>query len=67
MGYPWIHRLEQWDLECWPIVCVHWKTANRSKRIFCLWLWGIQVGSAQLTRKVLMRWLGLPNRRRPWG
>ena len=48
-----IHRLEQWDLDCHPIVCVHWKTPNQSKRVFCLWKWGIQVRGMMLTRKAL--------------
>lgn len=51
MGYPWFHRLEQWDLDCWPILCIHWKTSDRSKRIFCLWLWGIQIGNMHMTRR----------------
>jgi hypothetical protein len=46
-----VHRKEQWDLDCWPIVCVHNRTHNRSKRVFCLWLWGVQIGNCALTRK----------------
>ena len=34
IGYPWVHRKEQWDLKCWPLLCVHWRTPNRSKRVF---------------------------------
>jgi hypothetical protein len=45
LGYPWVHRLEQWDLACWPIVCIHWRTPNRCKRIFCLWRIGVQIGN----------------------
>ena len=41
---PMIHRKRQFDLECWPIIAVHWQTANRSKRIFCLWRRGIEIG-----------------------
>ena len=40
----WVHRLEQWDLDCWPIVCVHWHTPNRAQRIFCLWSGGVEIG-----------------------
>jgi hypothetical protein len=45
-----VHRKEQWDLECWPWVCVHvaWNTKThtyRSQRVFCLWSRGIQIGS----------------------
>lgn len=34
-----IHRQEQWDLECTPVVCIHkdFDKGNGSKRIFCLW------------------------------
>ena len=56
IGPLWIHRLEQWDLDCWPIVCVHWKQPNRSRRIFCLWRWGIQVRPFRLSRAGL--WFG---------
>jgi hypothetical protein len=45
-----IHRKEQWDLNCWPLVCVHLKRTDSRKmrsckRLFCLWRGGIQVGS----------------------
>jgi hypothetical protein len=40
----WFHRLEQWDLDCFPLLCVHRKTANACARVFCLWSRGIQVG-----------------------
>ena len=40
LGYR-IHRKEQWDLECWPIVCVHKEAPGESKRVFCLWVWGM--------------------------
>ena len=43
--YPSIHRKEQWDLNCWPWVCVHWNTANSCRRIFCLYARGGQIGS----------------------
>lgn len=39
-----IHRLEQWDLNVRPIVCVHRDYATSdytgSRRVFCLWFWG---------------------------
>ncbi len=44
ISYPWFHRREQWDLNCWPLLCVHWKSPRVSSRIFCLWTGGIQVG-----------------------
>ena len=44
MEFHW-HRKEQWDLECWPIICLHVRTANAWTRWFCLWRWGIQVGN----------------------
>lgn len=47
------HRKEQFDLRCWPWLCVHWRTANRSMRIFCVWRWGIQVRPVLLTRRAL--------------
>lgn len=53
IGPLWFHRLEQWDLECWPWLCVHWSTPDRSKRIFCIWAWGIQIRPFILTRKML--------------
>ena len=49
----WFHRLEQWDLDCWPLVCVHVHTPDRSRRLFCLWRWGIQIRPLMLTRKGL--------------
>ena len=48
-----IHRKEQWDLDCWPLLCAHW----RSRRVFCLWRWGFQVGRARVTAQRLSRLL----------
>ncbi len=50
-----IHRKEQYDLECWPLVCIHAQgttpSGNRySKRVLCVWLWGLQVGSRVFAR-----------------
>lgn len=50
------HRKEQWDLGCWPLLCVRRNGTNRagnyeSSRVFCLWLWGIQIGSWLWCRK----------------
>jgi hypothetical protein len=42
-GWLSIHRKEQWDLQCVPLVCVHWRTLNSSTRIFCVWRYGIQI------------------------
>lgn len=38
-----IHRKYQYDLLVKPLVCVHLKTEQGGQRLFCLWLWGIQV------------------------
>lgn len=38
------HRMEQWDYNCIPILCVHFERPGSSTRIFCLWKWGIQIG-----------------------
>lgn len=46
-----LHRKEQWDLECWPILCAHWNTSNGSRRVFCLWWLGIQIGDWYWMRK----------------
>ena len=56
LGPLWIHRLEQWDLDCWPLVCIHWRRPGRSTRIFCLWRWGIQVRPFMLSPKAA--WYG---------
>ena len=55
IGSLWLHRMEQWDLGCWPIVCAHWRYdhGNGCRRVFCLWLWGIQIGRFRITRKGL--------------
>ena len=47
IGPAWIHRLEQWDLDCWPMICVHWRSVDRSQRVFCLWRWGVQLGPSR--------------------
>lgn len=49
----WFHRKEQFDLDCWPLICLHWRTLDGSKRLFCLWLWGIQIGKFMATRKAI--------------
>lgn len=38
------HRKDQLDLQCKPLICVHLKKTGTSRRIFCLWLFGLQVG-----------------------
>ena len=49
-----IHRKEQWDLNCWPLVCVHqsYDHGNGNRRVFCLWLWGIQIGRKRIIHKL---------------
>lgn len=40
IGPYWLHRLEQYDLDCWPILCIH-KTldhGNETRRVFCLYV-----------------------------
>lgn len=37
IGNLMIHNKEQWDKKDYkPLLCVHWKTKDRSKRIFCI-------------------------------
>lgn len=55
IGPLWIHRLEQWDFDCWPLNA-HSKRPNRSTRIVCVWRWGIQVRPFRLSRAGL--WMG---------
>jgi hypothetical protein len=54
-----IHRKEQWDLECWPWLCIHWRydRGNGSRRIFCVWPGGIQIGE---WRRFVRRSSGAP-------
>ncbi|MFA5037415.1 MAG: hypothetical protein WC479_09600 [Candidatus Izemoplasmatales bacterium] len=42
----WFHRLNQWDIGCDPIICIHWRydQGNGCRRIFCLWSGGIAFG-----------------------
>lgn len=49
-----IHRKEQWDLDCVPLVCVHRRTPNSSTRVFCVWWLGIQIGALLLSTKALI-------------
>ena len=51
-----IHRKEQWDLGCKPLVCVHKKDACSSERIFCLWISGVQIGA----KVILFPWAKEP-------
>lgn len=46
IGPLWLHRLDQWDLECWPWLVAHWRYdhGNGSQRIFALWAGGLQLG-----------------------
>ena len=58
IGPLWIHRLEQWDLGCSPLLAMHWRMRGWSRRILCLWTWGVQLGPRGyglfLTRRTLM-------------
>lgn len=36
MGCLCLHNKEQWDLEKYPLLCAHWHTLNKSKRLFCI-------------------------------
>jgi hypothetical protein len=47
-----IHRKEQWDLNVYPIVCIHREIPNRSTRIFCIWKYGIQIGSWTIRKHI---------------
>lgn len=48
-----IHNKEQDDLNCFPIVCIHWRKPGHSKRIFCLWKWGLQVFGFRITSRYI--------------
>lgn len=44
-----MHRKEQWDLQCWPWLCVHRDKTDddgtwSNTRLFCVWKGGLQVG-----------------------
>lgn len=58
-----IHRKEQWDLnrtaDVIPLICVHYKTLDHCKRVFCLWRMGILIGPFLLTPRLLQvgRWV----------
>lgn len=49
----WFHRKEQYDLNCWPIICLHWREPGHSKRLFCLYFWGVQIGKFRLNSKAI--------------
>jgi hypothetical protein len=53
IGPLWIHRNEQYDLPCYPIICVHWMRPNRSTRVLCVWRWGLQIRPLMITRNML--------------
>lgn len=40
VGPYWFHRLEQWDLDCHPILCVHkqFDDRNGSYRVLCIYI-----------------------------
>ncbi len=50
-----IHRKEQDDIGCVPLVCVHRREPNSRTRVFCLWTGGVQVGSRQFIRRDVER------------
>ena len=31
-----LHNKEQWDLKKYPLLCGHWDTTNKCKRLFCI-------------------------------
>ncbi len=45
----WVHRLEQFDLNCRPILAAHWKTPDSTTRLFVLWAFGLFVRPFILT------------------
>lgn len=51
------HRKEQWDLnragDIIPVICISLETPDSSRRIFCLWKYGIQVGGFLLTPRLV--------------
>jgi len=47
-----LHRKEQWDLNCKPLLCLHIHRTDESVRVFCLWSHGLQIGNAYF----LWRW-----------
>ena len=47
-----VHRNEQWDLGCVPLVCVHRERRKSCARVFCLWGRGVQIGRWYWMRKV---------------
>jgi hypothetical protein len=55
IGRLWLHGKEQWDLDCWPWLCAHWRRPNSSTRVFCLWAGGVQLGPLTITRRGV-RW-----------
>lgn len=36
IGKYWFHRKEQYDLDVFPLICVHKVTPNKTSRVFCL-------------------------------
>ena len=46
-----VHRNEQWDLGCVPLVCVHRERRQSCSRVFCLWSRGVQIGKWYWMRK----------------
>lgn len=51
IGQLWLHRREQWDLDCDPWLCVHWRRPDSSMRVFCVWRWGLDLGPLLITRR----------------
>lgn len=46
IGPFWLHRREQWDLDCTPWLAVHqvYDHGNGSRRVFCIWSSGLILG-----------------------
>ena len=49
------HRREQDDLACKPWLAAHWKRPGVSRRLFCVWLWGLEAGRFGISSKAI-RW-----------
>lgn len=51
LGPLWVHRREQYDLDCKPWVCVHLVRANSTTRLLCLWRRGLDLGPLLITKR----------------
>jgi hypothetical protein len=45
-SHPWFHRKQQWDRgDRVPWICIHWRHANGSRRVFVLDARGGEIGA----------------------